>query len=420
MTQIQLEKLTTHMETIELDGFWWVEGKKITAAGKLRYSHELGIKLSLIGHLSEEYNKEHTFIYGITSKGKKITLFNCNYTRFETSSPGFTTEEYVANFLFEGEHFQKIEDLKFKKISVEFYNSNKWLQFKDGFKQKNLNQKIILTLGPSLNYNVKVKNIEVGLDIFYNVNNNYQVRRTVTEQKSHFYIELNRRAKFESIFDYYIHLKNLLILCQQIPIAPARIALRTKKQGLKDSKVIYFFYPEKSEASLLLDENDYLPRKLIGGKYFQDNFGKLVSNWFLKKERLDYIIENFLNLYYSNPFISDRFLVNIRMLESLYREFINIENTNRKRYKAMLLLFRRYITREIKTRSSDVWAKKNLNYRNKLTHNNRINKSKALQIKDLDKITYENHLIILCFLLDQLSISKKEIKETILSNFQKE
>lgn len=408
------------MEKIKWDGLWWLPNSSDSEiAGTLTFTPKEGAKLSLIGILNEKVGESVPFINGFTQSGKIITLYNCVCSKYRGSNPGFKTQGYTANFLFVGRHFTQIKDLKFKKLIIEFYNSNKWLEFEDGFKQsKDLVKKTIkLELGPNLYYTSKAENLTIGLNINFTVNQNYRIYKAIAKQKSIFTIEIQRRTKFDTLLEHYTHLKNLLVLCTQSPIVGKKILLISKS---KDQIEIQLYFTDKTEKKLYLDENENLPPVLIEGKYFQNNFDKLVSNWFLKKEQLDFQIENFFNLYYFNAFTSDNFLTNARLLESLHKTFIN-ENRNIHqvvRYKEILLIFKRYIASRLNIRNNQQWSEKIKTYRNKLTHNNKINKSKALQIKDLERITHESKLLILAFLLHQMNINLKETGQLITKGFR--
>jgi hypothetical protein len=407
------------MDTVELIGVWWLpENPNELITGKLSYSNKEGINLSLIGVFKDDAGHTIPFINGLTSCGKKITLYNSFCSSYRGSMPGFKTQEYISNFLFKGFHFTSYKDLKFKKLSVDFYNANKWLEFKEGFNEKRdfKRKTIILELGPNLYYETKVNDLTISLNINYNVNRNYQIYKAIAKQQSQFSIEIKNRTNFDNILELYAHLKNLLVLCTQAPIISNKITLVTKKGS---SNTIEVFFSEKADKKLYLEEKELLPPNLIEGKYFQNNFNQLVYNWFTKREKIDFQVENFFNLYYFNAFDSDKFLTNTRLLESLHKAFINESEVYQAiRYKEMLLRFKRHIKSRLKITNNQKWCQKIRDYRNMLTHNNRINKSKALQLKDLERITHESKLLILASLLHEMDISSAEIGSLITRGFR--
>lgn len=407
------------MEKIKWEGYWWLPNSNKVIPGTLIFSPKEGGKLSLMGTLSEKVAGSIPFIHGLSRLGKKITLYNSICSKLRGSNLGFRTQEYTTNFLFEGQHFSQIKDLKFKKLIIEFHNTNKWLEFNEGFKQsEDFDKKTIkLEFGPNLNYTSKLKHLRIELNINFTVNQNFKIYKAIAEQKSIFSIYIQKGTKFDIILEYYTHLKNLLVFCTQSPIVGEKILLKAK---LQDKTAIQIYFTDKTEKKLYLDEGENLPPVLIEGKYFQENFNQIVSNWFLKKEQLDFQIENFFNLYYFNAFTSDEFLTNARLLESLHKTFINEDNKIHQvdQYKEILLTFKRYIKTRLNIRNNSIWCKKIKTYRNELTHNNKINKSKALQIKDLGRITHESKLLILAFLLHQMDINLKKTGNLITKGFR--
>lgn len=397
----------------KIEGYWWLPSEpKKKRAGTLYYSHSNNIELNLIGNLNINVKDNIDLIHGFSKKGKKITLYNNYCSKHSVSHPGIETHSFTSNFMFFGELFESIKDLKFKRITFDFHNSNKWLMFREGLNHNHDHEsdKIKITVGPALNYNKSFVDYSVSLQISFNVNTQYGIAKSTVIQRAYYCIEKKRRVKFEDLMELYLTFKNLIVFCNQVPIIPREIILITKRDGLKDSKKVILFYSEKFDKKAYLNEEERLPTALIEGETFQLNYEQIIENWFKKSDKLNFLTNVYFNNFYNSTFLSDKFLTNARLLEGLHREFINSGSVYQvNRYLFILKKYKKLIKSELQIRSNILWAKKLKDYRNKLSHNNRILKSKALLLKDLEQITYGINLLVTCVLLEEIGFENNEL-----------
>ncbi len=124
------------MKTFEASGLWHLPADlSRQVAGTLRYSRKDGLRLSLIGTLSDtsDYSKweDYPLIHGVVSNspfGKKFTLVDCFRTRLSLGMPGLSTEEIHADWACAGYSLLDKEDLHFDGLRVSFSELANWIK----------------------------------------------------------------------------------------------------------------------------------------------------------------------------------------------------------------------------------------------------------------------------------------------------
>src|SRR5690606_33159699 len=118
-------------DNIRWKGYFFHPSKKDDRLpGLLTFSQANGVELELFGHFEtvrSVSSREHTILLGFTSEGKKLTLLNCFEGSRGMSMPGFPTSTYSAIYLFVGQHFDTVEDIKFNSCAIEYQDINHWL-----------------------------------------------------------------------------------------------------------------------------------------------------------------------------------------------------------------------------------------------------------------------------------------------------
>ena len=118
------------MDKFEYEGIWWPPDKpEKQVSGTLRFTPNEGAILKLIGSFKDtkDIMLKPEIILGISSNGKKITLHKCFETKSNISFPGLLTSSFYANEVFVGAHFQKSEDIKFRKLSIRYSYLDEWV-----------------------------------------------------------------------------------------------------------------------------------------------------------------------------------------------------------------------------------------------------------------------------------------------------
>lgn len=128
------------MNTFEHRGLWYLPNKpRRRLPGTLRFSPEEGARLELIGTFQREPEiniglLEPTVISGISTDGKRVTLYECTETYStvwnSTNSPGSSL--YRAGCVLVGMSLRTIEDLKLQGSAIEYAHLDEWVNT-DGF-----------------------------------------------------------------------------------------------------------------------------------------------------------------------------------------------------------------------------------------------------------------------------------------------
>jgi hypothetical protein len=129
------------MEPFECSGVWWVAGESSDrVAGVLRFSHEEGLVLSLLGTLSGREEsvgaKSQAIILGMVLDcplGQTVTLTECVQTSYRMISAGLSSEGYRAERAYFGRHLTNPEDFLFSKCQVQTSGLSGWAAHLTGF-----------------------------------------------------------------------------------------------------------------------------------------------------------------------------------------------------------------------------------------------------------------------------------------------
>ena len=117
------------MENFEgMGAFWLPEDPENVLSGHLSFSHEGGIRLSLVGDFAADHFDEaehHARIVGFAGK-KRVTLDNCEPGNSSATAPGVKTQEYRVESLWMGHHFEADAETVFDTITATFDDLPVW------------------------------------------------------------------------------------------------------------------------------------------------------------------------------------------------------------------------------------------------------------------------------------------------------
>lgn len=112
------------MEAMEALGSWWVPSlKQKKVAGRLSFSEDDGIRLSLSGSLGVGRAR---IILGSVS-GKPVTLCDCFETRSKGNAVKITAQDFIVDIAFVGAKFTKPDQIRFKKAMFGFTYLPDWV-----------------------------------------------------------------------------------------------------------------------------------------------------------------------------------------------------------------------------------------------------------------------------------------------------
>jgi hypothetical protein len=319
------------IESFENVGIWWLpenSGNKLS--GILKFDPINGIELELIGHFGEERpsdRQEYDIILGVIS-GKKVTLYKSAEHSNSFSAPGFDKYNFTANTLFLGHHFKKVEDIKFKNLSIRFTNLYDWIG-KTGYEiNANFDSESIIR-----EYSVDLKsfnNIELDLEEF-----RISIKHGIKVSENHSKINLEEYSVVEIIpnetktlddlrSNISYHIQNFLSLGIGSAISPVSISGECEdcKREYPDGKIVdisvEIYYAVNNP--ILVEKKVYPEKMFFTFSDVAEHLEEALKNWFAKTDDLKPVY----NLYFgtlnnSSMYIEQSFLNLIQALESYHR-----------------------------------------------------------------------------------------------------
>ncbi len=128
-------------QSFELKGYWWLpETPEIKVSGTLSFSPGELVSLELMGSLIKLDNPNPkredlvnpSIILGTSLEGQSVTIANCTQVQSTGSLIGISTSKFTGYFAYIGVHFSTESQIKFRELSISFYNLDEWFS-KDGF-----------------------------------------------------------------------------------------------------------------------------------------------------------------------------------------------------------------------------------------------------------------------------------------------
>jgi len=128
-------------DTFSEEGLWWIEGNEENqVGGTLTFDPNNGAELKLLGMLRDFATsmnasfKRGTFdsptIYGVTVKGKPVTLMRTINSQRQMNLPGIPNEKWIANLVVIGIHLKSDKmDKLFSKSFFQFTGIERWIGY---------------------------------------------------------------------------------------------------------------------------------------------------------------------------------------------------------------------------------------------------------------------------------------------------
>lgn len=455
------------IEEFEYNGIWWLPGKsKKQISGTLRFTPDEGAILNLIGSFKDikDINEmlEPEIILGVSSNGKKITLYKCFETKSSLNFPGFQTSSFYANMVFIGTHFQNSEDIKFKSISVHYSHLDEWVNisgFDIDIKHLGKEKEVIIKYKLPEPFQAEISD---GLKISINFQASLPplsvVQKEATiKQKTEIKIETSEDKSFEDYIKIMYHIQNFLTLGITEPVYPLAITgITEENKEMRDDKVYYppveIFYklPDIPKGHKPLPPS----HMLFTFKDISDRFESFLRNWFKKADLLEPVYSlYFATLYNPRLYLEYRFLSLIQAIESYHRCIYGGKYLSNEEYKSVynalvnaipkgigndlkdrLKVYLRYGNEfSLRKRLKEIFDKyqeildgfienkkcfieKVVDTRNYLTHYDKELKERAAKEKDLYRLTQKLKICLEICLLTELGFSSEKIKALFSRN----
>jgi len=115
-------------EVFTAKGMWWLpDNPEKKLSGEISYSSIGGAEIDLYNYFFEELSVDPLTVWGITTDGKKITVFD-GYTRNMTlHSSGAKVSKIASNFSVTGGHYRSKEELRFFEVSASLNHLQRWV-----------------------------------------------------------------------------------------------------------------------------------------------------------------------------------------------------------------------------------------------------------------------------------------------------
>lgn len=322
------------MEEFEYAGIWWLpEDPDNTISGTLKFDPTRGSNLKLIGSFKE--NKDfNTFlapniILGITSDGKRITLYKCRESGSQMGIPGFLSSFFVAQVIFVGHHFEREEDIVFDSLSLTYFHLEEWTRI-TGIKVSVITdsnskfEELEISYIHPKDVKATIDDFHISIDFSLNLSGD-RIKKCVLEQTTIIKIEPHKQIHFNHYRkNICYHIQNFLSLAIGEAVYPLTIKGKTEACKMKttDNKIIYnnisIFYSMKRSAgkskTLYPDDIFFLFEDI------SDDFEKYLNKWFAKSEILSPVYDLYFGtLYNPSMYLEHQFLSLIQALESYHR-----------------------------------------------------------------------------------------------------
>jgi len=320
------------MDNFEYSGIWWLPEKPDKqVSGTLKFYSGENTSLQLIGAFKDitEINvvKNHDIILGLTSEGKKITLFKCFEHQSVIHVPGFISTSFFVSVVFEGHQFNKTEDIVFDSVLLHYNNLNEWAGIYGFQHQPNKN-----TEGPhplaEMSY-LKPQKVEVKLEKF-SVSIDFQFTQKggfseiKWEQTTFFKIETYEPTNFEGYMSLCYNIQNFLSLAMGSAALPLTMIAKTKECQITmgDGKIMYpeisIFYPIRGLSELAKNIAHF--NMLFSFRDISVDYEKCIKNWFAKSNSLQPVYDLYFGtLYNSSIYLQHAFSSLIQAVETYHR-----------------------------------------------------------------------------------------------------
>jgi len=267
---------------------------------------------------------ETGIILGFTTNGKKITLLECYKINQNASFPGIFTQIYRANYIFEGEHFLNINDLKFYKVSSRISMLEEWVNIW-GFDIK-------LNSNNELNTNFKIPD-DIPFDINENLkglfafsykadvlpNSDYKIQQTTKLE-----LIVKNEANYSEFLQFISHFNLFITLGVFSSVDIKEVEFYSKSithEHVKGRRVetpikVYFSQIRTNNKLTTGDVN----RFLFTFNTIKNNFEVIIKNWFLLKESISPVLGALSEIFAKRTIYTElKFLHIVQALEVYHR-----------------------------------------------------------------------------------------------------
>ena len=311
------------MESFEHQGVWWLpEAPKKTYHGTLSFDPVNGglLELALYGpheFFGKDESSKIDIIHGLV-QGSGFTLRGCHFRSGSHNTRGFDEIKMLVDYIYEGRHFDKIEDIMFEELSASYTHLNNWMSdysfniFKlergESIHDVNVSYNPFAPFSISLNDNLDIRfhYHNTGSSSITGVSLENEARITMTpKEKLHF-------NEYYPFLDF--HLPTFLTLATGQTNYPFSITGKVSDNHRPVSiyyKILGYVDNPRSISYM---------KMLFSFKDVEENLSTYLPNWINKSEELWAVYDEYFKFYhqkYIDP--KPQFLSFARALEAYHR-----------------------------------------------------------------------------------------------------
>ncbi len=323
------------MDKFESKGYWWLpENKERVVAGVLRCDPSDEIVLELIGSFSNvrelKFDSHPKIILGIAEGQKPITLFDCLTWKLQMSS--FARVSYKAFGVVIGHHFEKKEDIQFFKFKLSYSHVDEWVNRKVFEIEERFRSDQVLE-GHTVKYKMPEKQswqvAGYSVSLLPSYHHDVDLFKEMRLSSS-FYLSIESTVEvpLEGFFEKLNYLvQNFLSLAIGYPVQPLRIEANSyaakenssnDKDNYCDLEILYRHRPPTSDTGTVQGNT-----MLFMFDDLKDNFGDVLTNWFVKEENLRPIYDLYFAVLRSPKIFHNHHFLNLaQAVESYHRRVL--------------------------------------------------------------------------------------------------
>jgi hypothetical protein len=320
------------LKSAEYQGYWWLPEKPdLQVFGTLRLGPEA--TLELFGAFSQptgQFRPAVTdIILGVSFRGKRITLHRCLQFGLGYSCGGTERSSFSIMAVYVGVHFERMEDIKFKDISVVFDHIDDWVEI-SGIRVKHRRPfSAIIRYKTPPDYHAVVNHCRISLLFLPALDHSRIPPEAKFTQQIAFLISMREQSSLQAYLEVIYQIQNFLAFAVTVPIHPLIVDGTTEanKTVHPSGKTVYppvqivlpFVKGGKTQSdsdSSPINAEDMLFRFSDVRRRFQ----RIMRNWFKASETLRPIYDLYFGtLYNPQMYVQHRFLSLIQAVESYHQ-----------------------------------------------------------------------------------------------------
>ena len=319
-----------------LKGHWWLpDSPEIEVPGEFRFSQDEGGKLELQGdlHVLQDGQfhppiiKNEPLILGISSKGREVSLLNCDQTKGKVSFGeyiGSPETDYRVNYALVGVHVPSPEAAKFKQLKVRFTYLEDWLD-QNLFVIENLDpNKILVHSEKPEPIKVRVGDYIISFGYDSPLLNPRTAELVISHQAWVTICSETDEKPLELFLEVMRRIQDFITLGVGEPVYPLEVEgySRVKKYVSQNGQENFLPIQIKYLLPWSRDPKTSLqPSQMIFTiKAIQDQVETILNRWFDRAEDLKPVLDITFSLVYQKSIYSEfRFLGMVQAIETYHR-----------------------------------------------------------------------------------------------------